>query len=98
MFAIIKTGGKQYKVADGSRITVERLAADKGSAVEFDQVLMLGDKIGAPVVAGAKVSGRILDNIKDEKVSVFKKKRRKNYRRMGGHRQPLSIVEITKVG
>jgi large subunit ribosomal protein L21 len=95
VFAIIKTGGKQYRVKVGDIIKVEKLAADK--SVVFDQVLMLGDKIGAPLVAGAKVSGEVLEQTRADKVIVFKKKRRHNYRRTRGHRQHITVVKITEI-
>jgi large subunit ribosomal protein L21 len=95
MFAVIKTGGKQYKVASGDVIAVEKLSADVGSVVDFDQVLLLGDKVGAPVVEGASVAAEVVDQFRDKKIIVFKKKRRKNYRRKNGHRQDLTLVKIT---
>jgi large subunit ribosomal protein L21 len=97
MFAVIKTGSKQYKVTDGATITVEKLDADKGATIDFTEVLMVGDQVGTPTVAGATVQGVVVDHIKDDKVMIFKKKRRQNYRRLNGHRQPLSLVKITKV-
>ncbi|MCL2673162.1 MAG: 50S ribosomal protein L21 [Alphaproteobacteria bacterium] len=98
MFAVIKTGGKQYKVAKGSKIVIEKLDAEKGAAVDFDQVLAVGDKIGTPLVAGAKVRGVVVEHGRDDKVVVFKKKRRKNYRRMNSHRQSHTVVDITNIG
>lgn len=95
MFAVIKTGGKQYKVASGDVIAVEKLSADVGSVVDFDQVLLLGDKVGAPVVEGASVAAEVVEQFRDKKIIVFKKKRRKNYRRKNGHRQDLTLVKIT---
>ena len=97
MFAVIKTGGKQYRVASGDVIAVEKLPEDVGSVVNFDQVLLLGDKVGAPVVEGASVAGEVLEQFRDKKVIVFKKKRRKNYRRKNGHRQNLTMVKITSL-
>lgn len=100
MFAVIKTGGKQYRVAQGDEIIVEKLAAAAGERVTFD-VLMLGEgadvAIGAPLVAGASVVGELVDTRKGDKVKVFKKKRRNTYRRKRGHRQMESVVRITEV-
>ncbi len=95
MFAIFKTGGKQYKVQKGEVLSVEKLDADK--EVVFEEVLMAGDKVGAPVVAGAKVKAEVVDQIRDDKVIVFKKKRRHNYRRKQGHRQYLTVIKITDI-
>ena len=95
MFAIIKTGGKQYKVQKGETLTVEKLDADK--EVVFEEVLMAGDKVGTPFVAGAKVKAEVVDQIRDDKVIVFKKKRRHNYRRTQGHRQYLTVIKITDI-
>ena len=95
MFAIFKTGGKQYRVQSNDIIKVEKLAADK--EVVFDEVLMAGDKIGAPMVAGAKVKAEILEQIRDKKIIVFKKKRRHNYRRKQGHRQSMTVIKIKEI-
>ncbi len=95
MFAIFKTGGKQYKVQKNEVIKVEKLDADKN--VEFSEVLMVDGKVGAPFVEGAKVKAEIVDQIRDDKVIVFKKKRRQNYRRKQGHRQYLSVIKITDI-
>ena len=97
MYAVIQTGGKQYKVAKDDVIIVEKLNAEVGSAVTFDEVLAVGEKIGAPVVAGAKVSGTVVKQTRDDTVLVFKKKRRQGYRRKNGHRQHISIVKITDI-
>jgi len=97
MFTVIKTGGKQYKVAENDVIAVEKLDGETGAAITFDQVLMVGDKVGAPVVDGASVKGEILDQFKTDKVIVFKKKRRQNYRRKHGHRQQQTLVKITGI-
>ena len=98
MYAVIRTGGKQYRVAKDDVITIEKLAAEKGATVSFDEVLMVGGdgatKIGAPLVAGAKVTGTVLDQGKGEKILVFKKRRRKNSRRKNGHRQFETVVRI----
>lgn len=101
MFAIIKTGGKQYKVAANDIIKIEKLSGASGDTIEFSDVLMLGQggsvKVGVPLVANAKVYGTVLDQIRDDKVIIFKKKRRHNYRRKNGHRQYLTVVRITDV-
>ena len=100
-FAIIETGGKQYKVSASNILKVEKLDIKKGSKVEFKKVLLVNDdktvEIGDPTVSGAIVEGMLLDNIKDRKVIVFKKRRRQNSRKRYGHRQPLSKVQITKI-
>ena len=99
MFAIIKTGGKQYKVSEGDVIKVEKIEAEAGDKIEFDQVLMVaGDdvKVGSPVVEGAKVSAEVLDQKKDKKIVIFKFKAKKNYRKKKGHRQPYTLVKIEK--
>ena len=100
-FAIIETGGKQYKVSASNILKVEKLDIKKGNKVEFKKVLLVNDdktvEIGDPTVSGAIVEGRLLDNIKDRKVIVFKKRRRQNSRKRYGHRQPLSKVQITKI-
>lgn len=97
MFAVIKTGGKQYKVAKDDVIVVEKLNAEVGSTVTFDNVLALDEKIGAPTIAGAKVSAKVVKQTRDDTVIVFKKKRRQGYRRKNGHRQYISIVKITDI-
>lgn len=97
MFAVIKTGGKQYKVAQDDVVAIEKLDGEVGSSITFDQVLLVGDKIGAPVVDGASVTAEVLDQFKGEKVIVFKKKRRQNYRRKNGHRQLQTLVKITGI-
>ncbi|MBX6369687.1 MAG: 50S ribosomal protein L21 [Rhodospirillales bacterium] len=101
MFAVIRTGGKQYKVAKNDVVTVEKLAGEPGSTVELGEVLMLaGDgtmKTGTPTVPGASVSAEVLEQKKGEKVIVFKKKRRHNYRRKNGHRQELTVLRITDI-
>ncbi|MDU2897700.1 MAG: 50S ribosomal protein L21 [Finegoldia magna] len=100
MFAIIKTGGKQYKVSEGDVIKVEKIEAEAGDKIEFDQVLMVaGDdvKVGSPVVEGAKVSAEVLDQKKDKKIVIFKFKAKKNYRKKKGHRQPYTLVKIERI-
>lgn len=96
-FAVIKTGGKQYKVAANDVIKIEKLDAEAGSIVTFDQVLMIGDEIGAPLIEGALVAAELLDTKKQKTVIIFKKNRRHNYRRRNGHRQLLSTVRITEI-
>ncbi len=100
MYAVIKTGGKQYRVQQGDTIYVEKLDVQEGDAVKFD-VLMLGKDdgavIGTPVVEGAKVEGKVLGQVKSAKIVVFKYKAKKNERRKQGHRQPYTKVEITAV-
>ncbi len=102
MYAVIKTGGKQYRVAAGDVIKVERLDGEVGQSVAFDQVLMVGGQegepiIGTPVVAGAQVTAEVLEQGKAPKVIVFKKKRRKHYRRKRGHRQLQTVVRIREI-
>ena len=101
MYAIIKTGGKQYRVKEGDNIFVEKLNADVDSNVVFDQVLAVvndGDvQVGTPVVEGAKVTAKVLAQGKEKKVLVFKYKAKSNYRRRQGHRQPFTKVTIEKI-
>ena len=101
MHAIIETGGKQYKVTEGDVLYIEKLDADAGSSITFDQfrAVLTGDSAtsGAPVVEGASVTANVVKNGKGKKVLVFKYKPKKNYRRRQGHRQPYTKVEITKV-
>jgi large subunit ribosomal protein L21 len=94
-YAIFQTGGKQYRAKVGDILKLEKLKGE--GKIEFDQVLMLGDKIGNPVVGGAKVVGEIVEQTRSEKILVFKKKRRHNYRRTKGHRQHLTVVKITEI-
>src|SRR5712692_5008499 len=98
MFAIVKTGGKQYCVAAGDQVTVERIAGEVGSQVALSEVLAIGGEagntIGNPTVANASVSAKIVQQPRGTKVIVFKKKRRKNYRRKNGHRQELTVLKI----
>ena len=99
-YAVIKTGGKQYKVAQGDRLRVEKLPASVGDTVTFDEVLLVGGdaiKIGAPLVAGAKVEAKVVAQEREKKIIVFKFRRRKNYRRKNGHRQPFTALEITGI-
>jgi large subunit ribosomal protein L21 len=99
MYAVIKTGGKQYKVARNDVILVEKLPGEAGAAVQLDEVLLVGDDkgqtVGSPLVAGASVAATVLEQTRGEKIIVFKKKRRKNYRRKAGHRQDLTALRIT---
>lgn len=101
MYAVIKTGGKQYRVAEGDVLNVEKLNAEAGSEVVFDEVLTVvndGDvKIGQPVVEGAKVTAKVVEQGKGEKILVFKYKAKSNYRKRQGHRQPFTKVEISKI-
>lgn len=101
MFAVIQTGGKQYKVAKDDIIIVEKLDGDAGATVKFDDILMCGAdgdvKVGAPLVKGATVTGEVLEQRKGQKVLVFKKKRRQNYRRKKGHRQEETVIKISAI-
>ena len=97
MFAVIRTGGKQYRVAKGDVLEIERLPGDAGASVTFGQVLMAGGKVGAPLLSGASVTGEIVAQERADKVVAFKKKRRKNTHRKRGHRQLLTKVKITGI-
>ena len=101
MYAIIKTGGKQYRVSEGDTIRVEKISGDVGSSVELGEVLMVGGtddvSVGTPLVSGAKVTAEIVAQDRAKKIIVFKMKRRKNYRRKQGHRQPYTELRITGV-
>lgn len=101
-YAIIRTGGKQYRVAPGEVVRIERLAGEVGAPVEFTEVLLTGGegavRIGTPLVEGVKVSGQIVGQERDKKIRIFKKKRRKNYRRRRGHRQSITAVRVTAIG
>ena len=98
MYAVIRTGGKQYKVAAGGKLKVETLTADVGSEIEINDVLMVADgdniKIGAPIVAGAVVKATVLSHGRGEKVMIFKMRRRKHYRKTQGHRQNYTEIRI----
>ena len=104
MFAVIRAGGKQYKVGKNSIIKVEKIDGEPGATIEFNQILMMGEFskpsfIGTPIVKGALVTAEIMGQTRDNKIIVFKKKRRQNYRRKAGHKQPLTelrILNITK--
>jgi large subunit ribosomal protein L21 len=101
MYAVIKTGGKQYKVEKGATLRVEKLDGEKGTSISFEEVLLVADgdsvKIGAPSIAGAKVAGEIVAQEKGEKLIVFKFRRRKAYRRKNGHRQQYTAIKITDI-
>ncbi len=101
MYAIIATGGKQYRVSEGDVIYIEKIDAQVDSTVSFDVLLVGNDgdvRIGTPIVEGAKVEGKVVGQVRGEKIVVFKYKSKKNYRRKQGHRQPYTKVEITKIG
>ena len=101
MYAVIETGGKQYRVNQGDIIKVEKLTVDVGEKVDFDRVLLVGEgtdvKVGSPIVDGASVSGTVVEQDRHRKIIVFKMKRRKNYRRKQGHRQDYTGVLIDKI-
>jgi large subunit ribosomal protein L21 len=100
MYAVFKTGGKQYRVAPGDRLRVEKLTGAVGEGVTFDTVLLVGGeslKLGKPLVSGAKVEAKIVGQGLGPKVVIFRMRRRKNYRRKKGHRQPFTALEITKI-
>lgn len=100
MYAIVKTGGKQYCVEVGKKISVEKLDVEVGSEVTLDEVLFIGgDKveIGAPLVKGAKVTAKVVEQGKGKKIRIFKYKAKSNYRRRQGHRQPFTLLEVTAI-
>jgi large subunit ribosomal protein L21 len=101
MFAIIKTGGKQYKVAKGDSLDIERVEGKEDSTIKFSEVLLINDKkatkIGAPFIKDATVSGKITAHKRGEKIKVFKMKAKKRYKRTQGHRQELTSIEITDI-
>ena len=101
MYAVIKTGGKQYRVSLGEKLKVEQLAADVGSQVTIDQVLLVadGDKvsIGQPLVAGAKVQATVVNHGRGDKVRIFKMRRRKHYKKQQGHRQNFTEIQVDKI-
>ncbi|TNE37180.1 MAG: 50S ribosomal protein L21 [Alphaproteobacteria bacterium] len=101
MFAVIKTGGKQYKVAKDDVIKVEKLDTEAGKKVKIKEVLMVGEgadvQVGDPMVKGAEVTAEVLEQARDKKIIIFKKKRRQNYRRKKGHRQHLTVLKITGI-
>ncbi len=101
MFAVIKTGGKQYKVQKDDKLLVEKLEGSEGDKVTLDEVLMVADgktsKVGEPLVKGAKVEATVVAQTRGPKITIFKKKRRQNYRRKKGHRQDLTMIQITNI-
>ena len=101
MYAVIETGGKQYKVTEGETIFVEKLTADEGAEVVFDKVLVAGEgsdvRVGAPAIDGASVTAKVVKNGKSKKITVFTYKPKKNEKRKMGHRQPYTKVEIVKI-
>ncbi|MES2729586.1 MAG: 50S ribosomal protein L21 [Pseudomonadota bacterium] len=101
MFAIIRTGGKQYKVQTNDKIRVEKLEANEGDKITLDQVLLIGDDktttLGSPLVSGAKVTAEIVKQDRNDKVIIFKKRRRQNSRRKNGHRQNMTVLRITAI-
>jgi large subunit ribosomal protein L21 len=101
MFAVIKAQGKQFKVAEGDTLTVDRMTGDAGAKISLGEVLMLIDggktTVGKPLVSGAKVTAEIVDHSRGDKIKIFKKRRRKNYHRTRGHRQDLTTVKITAI-
>jgi len=98
MFAVLKTGGKQYKVGSGDILRVEKLAAASGETVQFNKILMVGDRIGEPFVEGAAVQAQVIDQIKDRKVIHFFRRRRKHgSKRTKGHRQQLTLLRVTEI-
>jgi large subunit ribosomal protein L21 len=103
MYAVIRTGGKQYRVAEGDTIKVEKLDAEVGGTLDLGEVLMVGGadgeeaKVGAPLVEGARVSAEVVEQTRGPKIIVFKKKRRKNYQRKKGHRQDLTVLRIREI-
>ena len=98
MFAVLKTGGKQYRVQEGDVLRVEKLQADAGDTIQFNEVLVVGDQIGAPFVQGAAVQATVIDQIKGDKVIHFVRRRRKHSsKRTKGHRQQLTLVRITDI-
>jgi large subunit ribosomal protein L21 len=102
MFAVVDIAGQQFKVEEKTKVYVPRLKAELESEIVFDNVLLFSDekgiKVGSPNVGGVKVSAKVLEHLKDDKVIVFKKKRRKGYQILKGHRQQLSRIEVTKIG
>jgi large subunit ribosomal protein L21 len=101
MYAVFRTGGKQYRASKGDRIRVERLEAEEGESVEFSEVLLVGQgssvKVGSPLVSGSKVEAKVIAQGRSSKIMIVKFKRRKNYKRIKGHRQHFTEVEITSI-
>ncbi len=102
MFAVVDISGQQLKVAENTKYYVPKLKEEVNAEISFDNVLLLGDdkstKVGTPYVEGAKVTAKVLEHVKDDKVIVFKKKRRTGYQKSNGHRQQLTRIEVTKIG
>jgi len=101
MYAVIKTGGKQYRVAAGEKIKVEQIPADVGAEITLDQVLMVGEgetvKIGTPIIAGAKVTAKVIAHGRGPKIKIFKMRRRKHYQKHQGHRQNYTEIQISAI-
>ncbi len=101
MYAIVEIGGQQFKIQKEQRLFVNLLDNEAGSELEFDKVMLLSDgdkiKVGKPLVKGAKVKAKVLDHVKADKILVFKKKRRKGYQKMNGHRQPMTQIQIEDI-
>jgi len=101
VYAVFRTGGKQYRAREGERVRIERLEAAVGDAVAFDQVLLVGEgaqvKVGAPLVSGGKVEAKVVSQGRDDKITIIKFRRRKHYKRVQGHRQMFTEVEITGI-
>ncbi len=102
MFAVVNIAGQQFKVSENSTYFVPKLSKEPNKNITFKEVLILNDdkniKVGSPLIKGAKVTAKVLEHLKDDKVIVFKKKRRKGYRKFNGHRQQLTKIEVTKIG
>jgi large subunit ribosomal protein L21 len=102
MFAVVNIAGQQFKVSENSTYYVPKLSEKPNKNITFKEVLVLNDdktiKVGSPLIKGAKVTAKVLEHLKDDKVIVFKKKRRKGYRKFNGHRQQLTKIEVTKIG
>ena len=100
MYAVIKAGSRQFKVSEGETLTIDRVQGNEGDKFTFDNVLMVGGSkvvLGAPLISGAKVEATIKSQTKDDKIIVFKYKRRKKYKKTYGHRQPITVLEINKI-
>ena len=101
MYAVVKTGGQQFRVTKGDKLSIQKLDVEAGKTITLDEVMMINDgksaKVGTPLVSGAKVTAKVVEQYRDEKVIIFKKKRRQNYRRTNGHRQHLTLIEITDI-
>lgn len=101
MYAVFKTGGKQYRASQGDKLKIEKLDAEAGATVEFGDVLLVGEgasvQVGKPLLAGARVTGKVVAQDRHDKISVIKFKRRTTYKRMHGHRQAFTLVEITNI-